>query len=99
VPRLLATCGIGPHAAALLLIAAGDHPERLRSEAARAHLCFGAPVPASSDKRTRHRRNPGSDRQANHALYRIVMITQMSSHPPNLRLRSATDRGRPAQQR
>jgi hypothetical protein len=29
---------------------------------------------------TRHRLNPGGDRQANHALYRIV-ITRMSSHP------------------
>jgi hypothetical protein len=29
---------------------------------------------------TRHRLNPGGDRQANHALYRIV-ITPMSSHP------------------
>ncbi len=33
-PGLLALYGIGPHTAALLLIAAGDHPERLRSEAA-----------------------------------------------------------------
>ena len=33
-PGLLALYGIGPDTAALLLIAAGDHPERLRSEAA-----------------------------------------------------------------
>ena len=32
-PGLLALYGIGPNTAALLLIAAGDHPERLRSEA------------------------------------------------------------------
>ena len=38
-PGLLALYGIGPDTAALLLIAAGDHPERLRSEAAWAHLC------------------------------------------------------------
>ena len=36
---------------------------------------------ASSGKITRHRLNPGGDRQANHALWRIV-ITRMSSHPP-----------------
>ncbi len=67
--------------AALLLVAAGDHPERLRSEAAWAHLCAAAPIPASSGKTVRRRLNPAGDRQANHALWRIV-ITRMSSHPP-----------------
>ena len=80
-PGLLALHGVGPDTAALLLVAAGDHPERLRSEAAWAHLCAVAPIPASSGKPTRHRLNPGGDRQANHALWRIV-ITRMSSHPP-----------------
>ncbi len=80
-PGLLALYGVGPDTAALLLVAAGDHPERLRSEAAWAHLCAVAPIPASSGKVTRHRLNPGGDRQANHALWRIV-ITRMSSHPP-----------------
>ncbi len=80
-PGLLALYGVGHDTAAKLLIAAGDHPERLRSEAAWAHLCAAAPIPASSGKVTRHRLNPGGDRQANHALYRIV-ITRMSSHPP-----------------
>jgi transposase len=79
-PGLLALYGVGPDTAALLLITAGDHPERLRSEAAWAHLCATAPIPASSGKVTRHRLNPGGDRQANHALYRIV-ITRMSAHP------------------
>jgi transposase len=80
-PGLMALYGVGPETAALLLVAAGDHPERLRSEAAWAHLCAVAPIPASSGKRTRHRLNRGGDRQANHALWRIV-ITRMSSHPP-----------------
>ena len=79
-PGLLALHGAGPDTAALLLVAAGDHPERLRSEAAWAHLCAAAPIPASG-KTTRHRLNPAGDRQANHALWRIV-ITRMSSHPP-----------------
>ena len=83
-PGLLALYGIGPDTAALLLIPAGDHPERLRSESARAHLCATAPIPASSGKITRHRLNPGGDRQASHALWRIV-ITRMSSHPPTRR--------------
>jgi transposase len=79
-PGLLALYGIGPHTAALLLIAAGDHPGRLRSEAAWAHLCGSAPIPASSGKTVRHRLNPGGDRQANHALWRIV-FTRLGSHP------------------
>ncbi|HYS29164.1 MAG TPA: IS110 family transposase [Candidatus Limnocylindria bacterium] len=82
-PALLALHGVGPDTAALLLVAAGDHPERLRSEAAWAHLCAAAPIPASSGKVTRHRLNPGGDRQANHALWRIV-LTRMSAHPPTL---------------
>ncbi len=79
-PGLLALYGVGPHTAALLLIAAGDHPERLRSEAAWAHMCAAAPIPASSGKTVRHRLNPGGNRQANHALRRIV-FTRMGSHP------------------
>jgi transposase len=63
-----------------LLITAGDHPERLRSEAAWAHLCGSAPIPASSGKTTRRRLNPGGDRQANHALWQIV-LTRMKSDP------------------
>jgi hypothetical protein len=39
--------GVGPGTAAVLLIAAGDHPGRLRSEAAWAHLGAAAPIPAS----------------------------------------------------
>jgi transposase len=80
-PRLLAVFGVGPDTAAMLLIAAGDHPDRLRSEAAWAHLCAVAPIPASSGKTARHRLNPGGDRQANSALWRIV-LTRLKSHPP-----------------
>jgi transposase len=79
-PGLLAIYGVGTDTAATLLIAAGDHPERLRNEAAWAHLCGTAPIPASSGKVTRCRLNPAGDRQANHALWRIV-LTRMSSDP------------------
>jgi transposase len=72
--------GAGPDTAALLLIAAGDHPDRLRSEAAWARMCAVAPIPASSGKVRRYRLNRGGNREANHALWRIV-ITRMSSHP------------------
>jgi transposase len=80
-PGLLALHGVGPDTAAMLLVAAGDHPERLRSESSWAHLCGVAPVPASSGKTAgRYRLNRGGDRQANSALWRIVII-RMSSHP------------------
>src|SRR5713226_5750841 len=77
-PGLLALYGVGPNTAALLLVTAGDHPGRLRSEAARAHLCGVAPIPASSGKTIRRRLNPGGDRQANHALWRIA-FTRLGS--------------------
>ena len=79
-PGLLSLYGVGPDTAAMLLIAAGDRPERLRSEAAWAHMCAVAPIPASSGKTRRHRLNRGGNREANHALWRIV-ITRMSAHP------------------
>jgi transposase len=79
-PGLLSLYGVGPDTAAMLLVAAGDHPDRLRSEAAWAHMCGVAPIPASSGKVRRHRLNPGGNREANHALWRIV-ITRMSAHP------------------
>jgi transposase len=80
-PGLLALHGVGPDTAALLLIAAGDHPERLRSESSWAHLCGVAPIPASSGKTAgRYRLNRGGDRQANSALWRIVIV-RLRSHP------------------
>ena len=62
------------------LVAAGDNPERLHSEAAWAHLCGVSPLEASSGKVTRHRLNRGGDRQANRALWHIV-ITRLASDP------------------
>ena len=38
-PGLLALHGVGPDTAALLLVAAGDHPERLRSESSPGRTC------------------------------------------------------------
>lgn len=72
-PTLLALPGVGLDVAGQLLATAGDNPDRLRNEAAFAHLCGSAPIPASSGKTTRHRLNRGGDRSANAALYRIVL--------------------------
>ena len=79
-PELLAIYGVGIDTAAALLVAAGDNPDRLRSEAAWAHLCGVSPLQASSGKVTRHRLNRGGDRQANRALWHIV-ITRLASDP------------------
>jgi transposase len=50
-PQLLSLHGAGIDTAAALLVTAGDNPGRLRSEAAWAHLCGTAPIPASSGGR------------------------------------------------
>ncbi|WP_239342084.1 IS110 family transposase, partial [Frankia sp. CiP3] len=72
-PRLLEGNGVGPDVAGQLLVSAGDNSERLRSEAAFAMLCGVAPLPASSGRTNRHRLNRGGDRQANRALYTVVL--------------------------
>lgn len=78
-PSLLQLHGVGVDTAAILLVAAGDNSDRMRSEGAFARLCGAAPLPAGSGKTDgRHRFNPGGNRQANHALWRIA-ITRMSS--------------------
>ena len=79
-PELLGIYGVGIDTAATLLVTAGDNPERLRSEAAWAHLCGVSPLEASSGKVTRHRLNRGGDRQANRALWTIV-ISRLASDP------------------
>jgi len=79
-PALVSAVGIGTDTAAALLVAAGDNPDRLRSEAAFAHLCGASPIDASSGKQERHRLNRSGDRQANSALWHIV-VTRMVYDP------------------
>jgi transposase len=71
-PALLTRIGIGPDNAAAL-IAAGDNPDRLGSEASFAALCGVSPLEASSGRTSRRRLNRGGDRQANSAHYRIAL--------------------------
>ena len=73
-PALVEAFGVGPDTAAALLIAAGSNSDRLHSEAAFASLCGVSPISASSGKTNRHRLNRGGDRQANAALYRVVVV-------------------------
>ncbi|MGC8510578.1 MAG: transposase, partial [Acidimicrobiales bacterium] len=72
-PSLLALTGVGVDSAGAFLVAAGDNPERLTSEASFAMLCGACPVPASSGKTSRHRLNRGGNRQANSALHMVVL--------------------------
>lgn len=71
---LLDEQGVGSDVAAALMIAAGDNPERLHSEASFAALCGVSPLDASSGKQQRHRLNRGGNRDANMALWRIVLV-------------------------
>jgi len=54
-------------------VTAGQNIDRLRGEASFAALCGASPIPASSGNTTRHRLNPGGDRQANRALHLIAV--------------------------
>lgn len=73
-PRTIALPAIGVEHAGQLLVTAGERPERLRSEAAFAHLCGVAPIPASSGRTQRHRLHRGGDRAANRALHLAVVV-------------------------
>lgn len=79
-PNLFQIKGIGPDTGAALLTAVGDNPDRLRSEAAFAHLCGAAPIPASSGKTTRYRLNRGGNREANRALH-MLAVNRLSYDP------------------
>ncbi|WP_443709848.1 IS110 family transposase [Salinispora arenicola] len=73
-PALLAANSVGPDVTGQLLISAGENHDRLASEAAFAMPCGAAPIPATSGKTTRHRLDRDGDRQANAALYRVVLV-------------------------
>src|SRR5205814_4847020 len=79
-PQLLAKQGVATQVASTLLATVGDNPTRLASDASFAALCGASPVDASSGKQRRHRLNRGGDRQANSALWRIVLV-RMATDP------------------
>ncbi len=72
-PNLLAVHCIGVDTAGALLVAAGDNPGRLTSEASFAALAGVNPLPASSGRTQRHRLNRSGNRDANNALWRIAI--------------------------
>ena len=80
VPELVALPAWARHRRSTL-VAAGDDPERLRNDACFAKLCGVSPLPASSGRIVRHRLNQGGNREANSALWRIVLV-RLRSHQP-----------------
>ena len=80
-PRLLARPQVGIHAAAQLLITAGQNPHRIRTDAQFARLTGVAPIPASSGRTNRMRLHRGGDRQANKTIH-MIAVGRLRNHQP-----------------
>src|SRR5713101_6728981 len=81
-PQLLEQPGVGPHAAAQLVLS-WSHQGRINSEAAFARLAGAAPIPASSGQTLRYRLDRSGDRKLNRALH-MILVTRKRSHPPTI---------------
>ena len=81
-PQLLAQPGVGPPAAAQLVLS-WSHPGRITSEAAFARLAGCAPIPASSGRTIRYRLDRSGDRRLNRALH-MILVTRRRSHPATI---------------
>jgi transposase len=81
-PQLLDQPGVGPLAAAQLVIS-WSHPGRIRSEAAFARRAGCAPIPASSGLTIRYRLDRSGDRRLNRALH-MILVTRRRAHPPTI---------------
>ena len=92
-PDLLALEGVGVASAGELMVAAGENPDRLRSEASFAMLCGACPLPASSGKTQRHRLNRGGNRQANSALHMIVVCRMRTDQRTRTYVQRRTEEG------
>ena len=77
--QLLDQPGVGPHAAAQLVLS-WSHRGRIDSEAAFARLAGGAPIPVSSGQTVRYRLDRSGDRKLNRALH-MILVTRKRSHP------------------
>jgi transposase len=80
-PDLIKVHGMATGIAAEMLLLLRANPQRIHSAAAFGKLCGACPIPTSSGKTNRHRR--GGNRQANAALYRVVIVS-MRAHQPTL---------------
>jgi transposase len=81
-PQLLDQPGIGPLAAAQIVIS-WSHRGRIRTEAAFARLAGVAPIPASSGQTIRYRLDRSGDRQLNKALH-MILVTRRRTHPTTI---------------
>jgi transposase len=81
-PQLLEQPGVGPLAAAQVLIS-WSHCGRITSEAAFARLAGCAPIPASSGQTVRFRLDRSGDRRLNRALH-MILVTRRRAHPPTI---------------
>jgi len=81
-PQLLDQPGVGPLAAAQILIS-WSHAGRIRSEAAFARLAGCAPIPASSGQTIRYRLDRSGDRRLNRALH-MILVTRRRAHAPTI---------------
>jgi transposase len=81
-PQLLEQPGVGPHAAAQLVLS-WSHRGRIGSEAAFARLAGAAPIPASSGQTVRYRLDRSGDRTLNRALH-MILVTRKRLHPPTI---------------
>jgi transposase len=81
-PQLLEQPGVGPLAAAQILLS-WSHRGRIRSEAAFARLAGCAPIPASSGQTIRFRLDRSGDRRLNRALH-MILVTRRRAHPPTI---------------
>ena len=81
-PQLLDQPGVGPHAAAQLVLS-WSHQGRITSEAAFARLAGAAPIPASSGQTIRYRLDRSGDRKLNRALH-MILVTRKRTHPPTI---------------
>jgi hypothetical protein len=82
-PELMEAHGIAWGTAAEMLLPVGDNPDRIHAEAAFAKLLQRLPNPGISGNTIRHRLNRGGNRQANAALYPVVIV-RMRGHQPTL---------------
>lgn len=81
-PQLLDQPGVGPHAAAQLVLS-WSHSGRIHSEAAFARLAGAAPIPASSGQTIRYRLDRSGDRKLNRALH-MILVTRKRTHPATI---------------
>ena len=91
-PQLLEQPGVGPLAAAQVLIS-WSHRGRITSEAAFARLAGCAPIPASSGQTVRYRLDRSGDRRLNRALH-MILVTRRRAHAPTIA--SSTDASKKA---